>query len=304
MANFLAFVRLTRPHFLLSGFGLFALGALVAFYEGWPLTAERYALGQLFVSALQVMAHCLNEYWDQAGDRRNARRTWFSGGSGVLAEKTLTRETVFTAAMGSLAVALAVGVFIATQRLSPALIVVMGLIALGLFFQSMPPVALMSSGYGELTTAIVYAGLVPAFAHLLWSPNASAQILLATTPLVVLHVATLIAFGLPDYEADAASEKRTLVVRLGQASAASAHNALLVLVLVLGAVETFSGLPSRVAISLALVAPLVVLQIIIVRRMRAGQPASFAQLTLLAALTFGLSVYFMAFSYWVLGSSI
>jgi 1,4-dihydroxy-2-naphthoate octaprenyltransferase len=300
----LAFLRLIRPHFLLGGFGLFALGACVALYEGWPLPPERYALGQLFVTALQVMAHCLNDYWDEAGDRRNARRTWFSGGSGVLVEKLLARDTVFAAALTSLAVAVAAGVFLATQRPSPALIVLMALIALGLFFQSTPPAALMSSGYGELTTAIVHAGLVPAFAHLLFSPNASAQILLATTPLVVLHVAALIAFGLPDYAADAASEKRTLVVRLGQAGAASMHDALLVLALVLGAVETFGGLPPRVAISLAFVAPLVVLQLILVRRMRAGEPASFAQLTLLAALTFGLSVYFMAFSYWVLSSSI
>jgi 1,4-dihydroxy-2-naphthoate octaprenyltransferase len=304
VAKLVAFLRIARPHFLLGGLGLFALGALVAQFEGWTLTIERYALGQGLITALQLMAHYLNEYWDEAGDRRNTRRTWFSGGSGVLAEKGLARETVFAAAMVNLAVAVAIGVYLVTQHFSPALLIIISLIALGLFFQSTPPVALMGSGYGELITAIVFAGLVPAFAHLLWSPQASAQIMLATGPLVLLHIAMLIAFGLPDYEADKASDKQTLVVRLGQAGAASLHNALLVLALVLAAAATFAGLPPRVAISLALCAPLVVLQILLVRRLREGQGSSFAQLTLLAALTFGLSVYFVAFSYWVLGSSI
>ncbi len=44
-----------------------------------------------------------------------------------------------------------------------------------------------------------------------------------------------------------------------------------------------------------------VLQIITVRRLQRGEPASFFQLTLLAALLLGLSTYLTAFSFWVIG---
>ncbi len=297
-----ALIRLARPWFLLNGIGLFALGATIARYEGYPFQPVVYAWGQLFVAALQLMAQYLNEYWDESGDRRNPRRTPFSGGSGVLAEARVSREAVFTAAMFWLAVGVGAGAVVLIQfPTGPAVWVIMLLIFLGLFFQSSPPVALVGTGYGEITTAILFAGLVPAFSHLLSSEQASPLVLLTTAPLVVLHVALLIAFGLPDFEGDSASGKRTLVVRLGQDAAATLHNILLAVSLLLTATGSLVGLPIRVAISAAFIAPLVVLQIITVRRLQRGEPASFYQLTLLAALMFGMSVYLIAFSFWVIG---
>lgn len=302
MKQLAALARLSRPWFMLNGLGLYALGAMVARYEGYTLSPALYLWGQLFVSALQLMAHFLNEYWDEEGDRRNLHRTPFSGGSGVLPEGLMSRETVFTAAMVCLAVGLgAAAVLVAQYPTSPAVWVMMSLIFLGLFFQSSPPVALMGTGYGEITTSIVFAGLVPAFGHLLLGNQASVLILLTTAPLVLLHVATLIAFSLPDFESDSASGKRTLVVRLGQDAGANLHNILLAASLALTALGSVLGLPIRVAISAAFIAPLVMLQIITVRRLQRGEPASFFQLTLLAALLFGLGVYLNAFSYWVIG---
>lgn len=294
--------RLLRPWFLLDALGLFALGGMVARYEGYRLDLTLYGWGQLFVLAIQLMAICLNEYWDEEADRRTERRTPFSGGSGVLAEHVLSRETVFAAAMFWLAIGVGAGAVILFQYTTgPAIWVSMGLIFLGLFFQSSPPVSLLSTGYGEITTSIIFAGLVPAFAHLLMSGQASPVVLLATAPLVILHIAMLVAFGLPDFESDRAGGKRTLVVRLGQVNAGALHNALLAISLVVTALSSFAGLPIRVAISAAFVAPLVVLQIITVRRLQRGEPASFFQLTLLAALLLGLSTYLSVFSFWVIG---
>lgn len=300
-AKFYAFLRLSRPLFLFNSLGLFTLGAMIARYQGHRIEASPFLLGQVCLTALQLMSIYLNEYWDEDADRRNTFRTWFSGGSGVLPEGALTRATVFVAAMGALAVGLASGIaLLAQQAHKPALWIVLLLIFLGLFFQSNRPVALTGSGYGEFTTSIVFAGLMPAFGHLVFADQASRLVLLATAPLVALHAAMLIAFSLPDVESDAKAEKRTLAVRLGQENAASLHNALLTLALLLAAAGSFLGLPSQVAVSVAFIAPIAVLQIVTLRRFRAGQPASFSQLTLLAALIYGLSVYLTAFSFWVL----
>src|SRR5689334_17508562 len=105
MTKLLAFLRLSRPHFLAGGFLLYALGVLIARYQGFRLDFGLYWLGQAYVTGLQLMTHYLNEYWDVETDRLNQNRTPFSGGSGLLANGTISRETVFTAAMACLAVA-------------------------------------------------------------------------------------------------------------------------------------------------------------------------------------------------------
>src|SRR5690242_18411853 len=108
----IAFIRLARPHFLLGGFLLYALGALVARYEGYPVDFRVYWVGQLFVTSIQLMTQFLNEYWDVDADRLNPSRTPFSGGSGMLGPGGLKRETAFTAAVACLAIATAAAIWL------------------------------------------------------------------------------------------------------------------------------------------------------------------------------------------------
>jgi len=298
----LAFIRLSRPIFLLGGVVLYALGAMVARYEGYPLNWSIYLVGQFFVSSLQLMTHYLNEYWDVESDRRNAARTPFSGGSGVLPEGVIARETAFAAAMVCLALTSANAITLVFQyRAGPAVWAVMALGFLGAFFYSSPPLQLARTGYGELTTSIVVAGLVPAFAHLLQAGRASWLILLATAPLVIFHYAMLLAFEFPDFLSDEAAGKKTLLVRIGRPNGASVHNALIVIALGVAAIGSFVGLPGKVAISAAITAPLALWQVITVRRMQRGDPISFARLTFGAVALFALTAYLIAFSFWVIG---
>jgi len=43
---------------------MYALGALVARYEGFAIGLPVYVLGQIAVTSTQLMGHYLNEYWD------------------------------------------------------------------------------------------------------------------------------------------------------------------------------------------------------------------------------------------------
>jgi 1,4-dihydroxy-2-naphthoate polyprenyltransferase len=301
--KFLAFVRLARPIFLLGGVVLYTLGVLVARFEGYTLNFNIYLLGQLFVTSLQLMTHFLNEYWDVESDRLNTERTPFSGGSGVLTEGLIRRETAFGAALVCLAAGSAAALMLTFQyQVSPAALTVMVLIFLGAFFYSSPPVRLANSGYGELTTSVLVAGLVPALGHLLQAGRASWLIFLATGPLVIFHYAMLLAFEFPDFLSDEASGKKTVLVRMGRRRGASMHNALIVTALVLAAINSFFGLPARVAISLAITAPLALWQVMMVRRMQRGEPISFPRLTFGAVTLFALTAYLIAFSFWVIGS--
>jgi len=297
-----AFLRLSRPIFLLGGIALYALGALVARYEGYPLDWGAYLVGQLFVSSLQLMTHYLNEYWDMEVDQLNKSRTLFSGGSGVLSGGELPREVALNAAFVCMAVNSASAIALVFQyRAGPAAWAIMLLALLGALFYSSPPLKLASTGYGELTASVIVAGLVPAFAHLLQTGRPSLLILLATAPLVVFHYAMLIAFEFPDFLSDEAAGKKTLLVRIGRRNGATLHNTLIVAALVLATVNSFIGLPIKVAISVAITAPLALWQVISVRNLQRGEPVSFQRLTFGAVALFALTTYFIAFSFWVIG---
>jgi len=297
-----AFLRLSRPIFLLGGIALYALGALVARYEGYPLDWGAYLVGQLFVSSLQLMTHYLNEYWDMEVDQLNKSRTLFSGGSGVLSGGELPREVALNAAFVCMAVNSASAIALVFQyRAGPAAWAIMLLALLGALFYSSPPLKLASTGYGELTASVIVAGLVPAFAHLLQTGRPSLLILLATAPLVVFHYAMLIAFEFPDFLSDEAAGKKTLLVRIGRRNGATLHNTLIVAALVLATANSFIGLPIKVAISVAITAPLALWQVISVRNLQRGEPVSFQRLTFGAVALFALTTYFIAFGFWVIG---
>ena len=239
MSKLIAFLKLSRPHFLGGGLLLYALGALIARYQGYAIDFHLYGLGQAFVSALQLMVHYLNEYWDVETDRLNQNRTPFSGGSGLLADGTISKETVFTAAVACLAVASGAAIWLILEYgVGPAAWALMVLMFLGAYSYSSPPFKLVNTGIGEVTASITVAGLVPALGHVLQAGIPSFLVVLATAPLVVYHFTMLLAFEFPDFLADEAAGKTTVLVRLGRRRGVTLHNAALLLAMALGVAVT------------------------------------------------------------------
>jgi 1,4-dihydroxy-2-naphthoate octaprenyltransferase len=299
--RWLGFVRMSRPHFLAGGFLLYALGALVARWQGYSLDFGVYWAGQVFVTGVQLMTHYLNEYFDVETDRLNQSRTPFSGGSGMLGPGGFPRETAFTAAIVCLAVATAASIWLVLEfEVGPGALALMVLIFLGAYFYSSPPLELVKTGFGELSASVVVAGFVPALGHILQTGLPSFSVVLATAPLVVFHFAMLVAFEFPDFLSDEAAGKTTLLVRLGRRRGALVHNLALLLAVGLAVLGTFLGLPAQVALAVVIASPLVLLQITNIRRMQHGDPINFSRVTFLAVTIFALTTYFMAFSFWAL----
>jgi 1,4-dihydroxy-2-naphthoate polyprenyltransferase len=222
-ANFISFVRMTRPVFLLGGILLYLLGAAAAAADGAVLSLSRLVIGQVLVTAIQLMTQYSNEYYDIACDRLNDARTWFSGGSGVLVSGDLSAETARKAMLvfawfGLLMVVLA--------GLQVPLMFIIGLVSLAAAWSySGPPFALVSSGYGELIASLVVALAVPIVGYVMQSGGSiSLSLLLIVLPLVLIHFAMLVAFQIPDRYADQAVGKRTLTVRYGLKTAVLLHN--------------------------------------------------------------------------------
>ncbi|MFZ0491654.1 MAG: prenyltransferase [Acidimicrobiia bacterium] len=231
MGPLLAFVKLSRPHFLLGGALLFALGSAGAGDIAWL----EYALGQAMVTSMQITAHFVNEYADREVDRGVDRRTMFSGGSGVLVSGDLKPEVALRAAWASTTIGVILAAVVAVG--SP-LAAGVGLIALAVSWgYSMPPIRLLGTGWGELATSLVVVVAVPVIGWTVQQAPASVALWWAIGILLPVHMAMMLAFELPDIESDAAAGKRVLGVRLGEARSGR----LIAIMLVLAAVIAVIG---------------------------------------------------------------
>jgi len=276
-----AFVRLGRPLFLGGGFLLFALGAGLAGLAGHPIDRSRYALGQAAVTAFQLMTHYANDYFDYDADRANATPTRWSGGSRVLARAELPRRVALIAAL--VLAGLGLGVTGALAREVGGWVVPLLVAILVLAWEySAPPWRLCASGLGELDTAIVVTGLVPGLGFVVQAPDLTglATLGLAIVPPALLQFAMLLAIEFPDAAGDAATGKRTLVVRLGAARAARLYAVITGLAYLWLPVGVGLGLPARIAWCAALPAPVAAWRIARIAEHR--DPAAYERLTAFA----------------------
>src|SRR5258706_8387598 len=98
MSRVVTFIRLGRPLFLGGGLLLYALGAAIARFYGHTIDWHDYAIGQLVITAFQLMTNYANDYFDFEADRANLTPTRWSGGSRVLANDELPRHVALIAA--------------------------------------------------------------------------------------------------------------------------------------------------------------------------------------------------------------
>lgn len=249
-ATVMAWIRLGRPRFLVAGFLLFGLGALLA--RPWTAWAwEPYAWGQAFVTATQAMVHYRNDLQDRETDARNAYRTAWSGGSGELAAGLVSTQAAAWTARTLGLVAVLVGV-LAMVRLRLALDTAALLAATFLLAHaySAPPWRLQARGWGPLVTATVVAVLVPLLGSRLQAGTWDEE-LLALVPTAFFLLALLLLLDLPDKEADAAVGKQTPTVRWGRRATGALALATLAAGYVAAPVVVLGGADRLVAVAVA-----------------------------------------------------
>jgi 1,4-dihydroxy-2-naphthoate octaprenyltransferase len=261
-----SFIRLSRPIFLVGGIVMYALGALVARYEGFTIGLSVYGLGQIAVTSTQLMGHYLNEYWDVEGDRINPNRTFFTGGSGILPTGEISRRTALLAALvclfvGSSAI-LGLSIWFGAGATS-MMIFALGLV--GVFSYSGPPLKLSSTGFGELVVALMVSLLVPLLGYQLQAGHFGYFVVLATAPLVAINWMMLVFFEFPDIETDRAVGKRTLLVRLGSKRGQALVSATTLGAFGLIALLSMTLLPRPVALALFAV-PIAIVTMVLARQ--------------------------------------
>ena len=225
----------------------------MALYDGARLNFNVLVWGQVAVTAVQIMTHYSNDYFDLAADRANLTPTRWSGGSGILPAGLLSPKLALAMAVAAGLLALGASMWLAlalpTGRLALPLLLMALLLA---WNYSAPPLQLHSTGIGEAVAAVLIAGLTPIIGYYLQVGTLTLLPLLAVMPLIVLQSMMLLLIEFPDARGDAAVGKNTLVVRLGPARAARLLQALIAMHVLLIPLLALAGLPPLVAGALAL----------------------------------------------------
>lgn len=215
-----AWIRAARP----LAQGNLAPGLLFGQALAWHMARTFEGLVLAAVMAFGVLDQLVimfaNDVADAEADRFNAEPTPFSGGSRVLQEGTLSRESLKSAAIVSAVGLLALSIGIAALRGRPGLVVAAVLALLLLHAYSFAPLRLSYRGGGEWLQAIGVGAVLPYVGFAAQAPASLPMPWRFVAVPVLLGFAGNLATSLPDREADGAAVKRTFAVQHGAATTA------------------------------------------------------------------------------------
>ncbi len=287
-----ALVAMSRPSQLALIWAIYGAGVLLgASRAAAAADAWTVLVGALLIGGAAVSAHLVNEAEDARTDRLTTR-TPFSGGSGALAACGLDASVPRRAGL-ALAAAVGAATWLAWVALDlPALattFVLAGLV--GALLYSLPPLAAMRHGWGEPLNALLGGLLLPLAGVAVVTGSVGVADLLAFTPFALVVLASVMATAWPDREADAATGKMTLQVRLRPVALRRVHAGVsLAAVLAIVSAATLDAAPF--ALSGLVVVPALALGIVSYTRRTSPLPNVFAMvglaLVLVAANTTGL----------------
>ena len=242
----------TRPKF----FPASALPVIVG--TAWGTMASGTFSLYVFLLALvatvcvHAASNVLNDVGDESigTDARNEARIYpYTGGSRFIQTGILSQANMARLGISLLVVAAVAGLLLFLQR-GPTVITfgIIGIL-LGVLY-SLGPVKLSTLGLGETAVAIAFGILPVTGAAWLQGAPINAQLIVFSVPVSLWVAAILLINEVPDIEADGATGKNTLPVRLGLGATANLYFLLHVAAVVAIGWLTYVG-------ALPLLAPLV-----------------------------------------------
>lgn len=285
---------------MLSAVLLYILGVGIADYLGaiihWNVIWSGLGLCLLLIFASAY----LRAYFDLLEDdtrSKTFRENWAE--SNFQSENQLRPSALLQIALAALAAAAVLALLLFQREAAnrPAQIFLFLIFILS-FFQGVPPLRTLYSGYGEITQAIIIANLVPAFAFSLQYGGTHRLLGMVTFPLTFLHLAMSLALALPVYADDVKYGRKTLMPRLGWQRGMTLHNiAILLAYVVLGLAAAF-GLPWSLTWPGLLTLPVGIFQIWQILQIGNGARPNWRLTRITAMSTLALTSYMLAYALW------
>lgn len=222
--------ELRAPFFSASIIPVF-VGTALAYSTAGVFNPVLFLLAVIGMVALHAGANIANDYYDHTSgnDWYNKNVTPFSGGSQLIQQGLLKPKSVLIGAWVAMSVGLLTGAIILYLTRS-YFVLILGLVGLsGGYFYTASPIRLGYRGIGEVVIGFLF-GLLPVYGSYYLQTRTIDLIPLVPGILVGMLIFLIILVNeFPDAPADAAVNKKTLVVILGE------NSALLCFKIVLGA---------------------------------------------------------------------
>lgn len=221
-------IRAFRLPFLTATAVPVVLGSVLAWDAG-SFSLYRFSLALLGVAAMHIGTNVYNDYYDHksGNDEANDFPTPFSGGSRVIQEEVITARQMFVAASLNFLVATLIGLYL--NSLVPGnIIIYLGVFGLmSGYFYSAPPFKIGYCSLGELLIGLNFGPLVVLGSYYIQTGRFSWIALFASIPVALLIIAVIYINEFPDYPADKAVNKNTLVVQIGREKAVFGYDLIL-----------------------------------------------------------------------------
>lgn len=233
-------VKLQRPKIWLKALRLpfltatvvpVLLGTAIAYYRTGSLDAVSFIVTLAAVAFAHLGTNLTNDYYDHrsGNDAANSKFSPFNGGSRVIQDGQIPARHILIAALLCFSMAMLFGVYLLlkTQRIVIVLFGLTGILC-G-FFYTASPIRIGYHSLGELAVGFGFGPLTLMGAY--WIQTFSFDIVpaMASVPVAILILLVLLINEFPDYEADKAVGKETLVVSLGPPVAVRLYEGLLLL---------------------------------------------------------------------------
>ena len=207
----------TRPKFFPASVLPVVVGTAWGAYVAGAFDAYVFVLALVATVCVHAASNVLNDVGDETigTDRINEQRIYpYTGGSRFIQMGILSQSIMARLGVGLLLVAAILGVLLFLEKGPAILLFGLAGIALGVLY-SLGPVKLSSLGIGEAAVAVAFGVLPVTGAAWLQGASIDTALVLYSMPVSAWVFAILFINEVPDIEADGATGKNTLPVRLG-----------------------------------------------------------------------------------------
>ncbi len=285
-------LRLTRPlHLLFIGLA-YLLGVSIAEYLGITIDLSLFWIGLVGVLLAQVSMNLLAEVFRPSNEPIVPEET--------RAERERIRNQALLVSIGALAAAalLAISLFIEGRLIFPVLLL-LGLSVILVLAYALPPLRLVSRGFGELILAAHIAYVAPSLGFVMQAGEFHRMLPFVALPVTALALAYFIVIDFPNFAGDLKYERFSLLNRLGWPRAVQLHHGLIIAAFGILLAFPLFGFSWRVVWPAYLTIPFAIFQVIILRNITLGARPVWRLITTSSAILFALTTYLLTFSFFL-----